>query len=551
MRRPVLAVALGLAVVSAAITITIAIAGCGSKQEVVGGSATVEMSTGPIYLDPQIAYSTQAAEADWLAYTPLLTYRHKSGAAGAELIPGLALRLPRITPEGVRYRFALHKGLVYSDGRPVKASDFEYTVERALRLHWPGEAFITDNIVGAKAYAAGKARQISGITADDAHAKLSIKLLRPNTAFENVLALPALGLVPRGTPMRDLSAHPPPGVGPYRITDVSPGRGWTMTRNQHFASLELPDIPAGSLNRIHVHIEKNPRVALQQVIQNRADGIDPASPLPSGTLAHVRTAAAGRFQSVPIPSTAFFFLNTTQPPFSNELARRAVITALNRPALARLSKGSLEPGCYLLPSGIEGHPSSGCPYGSADDNGDLKSARQLVAESGTTGAPVTVWVTNSVPQRAYARAYTKMLNRIGFHARLAVVQDAGEFGVQGKLRTEPQTGFGSWFNDFPNPADFYLVLDASQIGNPGSPNRGRVDDAFIQQQLQKLTLVPAQSLDSVAGEWSDLDRYAAEKAYLAVIGTQEVPKLMSARMDFDAAVIHPLFLSDWSTWSLH
>ena len=64
-------------------------------------------------------------------------------------------------------------------------------------------------------------------------------------------------------------------------------------------------------------------------------------------------------------------------------------------------------------------------------------------------------------------------------------------------------------------------------------------------------LVPAQSLDSVAGDWSDLDRYSAQKAYLAVIGTQQVPKLMSARADFDSAVIHPLFLSDWSTWSLH
>jgi hypothetical protein len=35
-----------------------------------------------------------------------------------------------------------------------------------------------------------------------------------------------------------------------------------------------------------------------------------------------------------------------------------------------------------------------------------------------------------------------------------------------------------------------------------------------------------------------------------VFGTQQVPKLMSERMNFDSAIIHPLFLSDWSTWSL-
>jgi hypothetical protein len=29
-----------------------------------------------------------------------------------------------------------------------------------------------------------------------------------------------------------------------------------------------------------------------------------------------------------------------------------------------------------------------------------------------------------------------------------------------------------------------------------------------------------------------------------------VPKLISGRVDPSSAVIHPLFLSDWSSWSL-
>lgn len=549
MRVRVRPLALGLTTSAA---LVVAASGCGSSREVVvGGSATVAMATAPDYLDPQLAYSTEAAEADWLAYTPLLTYRHKPGSAGTELIPGLALRLPRISPGGRRYRLALRKGLVYSNGWPVRASDFEYTVERALRLRWPGRKFITDNIVGAAAYAAGDARQISGISSDDAHEKVSVELRRPNGAFEDVLALPALGLVPAGTPMRDMTANPPPGVGPYRIADVVPGRRWAMVRNSRFASLGIPDIPDGNLDRIFVRIESSPGVAVDKVLRNRADGFDPGSALPPRTLARVRTVAVGRFDSVPIPSTLFFFLNTAEPPFNSELARRAVVTALNRPAIARLSKGSLLPDCYLLPEGIAGHPSSGCPFGSADDNGDLKAGRQLVAESGTAGSPVTVWVENNVPQRAYGRAYTKLLNRLGFRARLAYAQSARDFGVHRNQRSEPQTGFDSWFNDFPNPTDFYSVLNASEIGGPNGLNRGRVNDVFIQQQLQKLMLVPAQSLDSVAGDWNDLDRYSAQKAYLAVIGTQQVPKLMSARVDFNAAVIHLLFLSDWSTWSLH
>jgi peptide/nickel transport system substrate-binding protein len=528
----------------------VALGGCGSDEKVIGGTAKVVMPTPPDYLDPQLAYTTEAAEADWIAYTPLLTYRHKGGADGTELIPGLAQRLPRISPDGRRYRLALRRGLTYSNGRPVRAGDFEYTVERAIRLGWPGKRFLVENVVGARAFDQGQAEDVSGIETDDATGQITISLVRPWGAFENILALPATGLVPTGTPMRDLTATPPPGVGAYRITDVRPGRSWTMLRNHRFDALELPDIPSGSLERIAVKIVHSPAAAANQVLANRADGYDPGAPLPPGVRKRARPLGTKRFDMVAIPSTSYFFLNLSEPPFSSELARRAVVTALNRAYLAKLSKGSLAPDCYLIPEGVIGHPTASCPYGDADETGDLKTARQLVVASGTAGTPVVVWTEDSSPERAYARYYTKLLGRLGFDARTKAVQTAQDFGREGKEVTDPQTGFASWFNDFPNPIDFYSVLDGRFIGPAGSPNAGRVQDLFIQQQLEKLTLVQAQDLGSSAGDWRDLDEYAARKAYLAVFGTQLVPKLISDRLEPSSAVIHPLFLSDWSSWSL-
>jgi peptide/nickel transport system substrate-binding protein len=554
MYKPPHGVRRGAAIAAAACAATVAslslLSGCGSNQKVVGGSARVTMATPPDYLDPQLAYTTEAAEADWIAYTPLLTYRHKSGADGTELIPGLAQRLPRISPDGRNYRLVLRKGLVYSNSRPVTASDFEYTIERAIRLGWPGKRFLTDNVVGAAAFERGEAEDVAGITTDDASGQIGIKLIRPWGAFENVLALPATGLVPSGTAMQDLSAKPPPGVGAYRITDVVPGRRWTMVRNDRFDALELPDIPSGSLERIAVKVVHSRAAAANQVLAGHADGYDPGAPLPAGIQTRVRPLGSKRFDMVGVPSTLYFFLNTVQPPFNSELARRAVITALNRPYMAKLSKGALAPDCYLVPDGIVGHPTASCPYGDADDPGDLKAARQLVQESGSAGLPAVVWVEDGSPERAYARYYTKLLDRLGFDARTEVAATAQDFGRIGKTRMDPQTGFASWFNDFPNPIDFYSVLDSRLTGPPPSPNAGHVDDLFIQQQLEKLSLVAAQDLGSAAGEWRDLDEYAAKKAYLAVVGTQQVPKMISARIDPSSAVIHPLFLSDWSSWSL-
>src|SRR5689334_11491558 len=291
---------LAIALIACACTAMIA-GGCGGQDHKAGGSATVEMATPPDYLDPQLGYTTEAAEADWIAYTPLLTYRHKNSPGGTDLIPGLAMHLPQISPNGKRYVLTLRKGLLYSNGAPVKPSDFEYTIERALRLGWGGRRFITDHVVGAREYEAGDAPDISGITTDDSSGRIEILLKHPYSPFGNVLALPATGLVPVGTPMRDLSRTPPPGVGAYRITDVVPNRSWTMVKNPGFERLEIPDVPDGSLARIKVRINPNRVEAAEDVIQDRADGYDPGTPLPAAALVKAGAVAGERFDTVPIP----------------------------------------------------------------------------------------------------------------------------------------------------------------------------------------------------------------------------------------------------------
>ena len=86
--------------------------------------------------------------------TPLLTYRHASGERGTELIPRLAA-LPQISSDGKTYRMQLRPGLVFSNDQRVKASDFAYTIERAMKLNWGGKSFFTGYVVGAFAYDRG------------------------------------------------------------------------------------------------------------------------------------------------------------------------------------------------------------------------------------------------------------------------------------------------------------------------------------------------------------------------------------------------------------
>ena len=143
-----------------------------------GGEATFAYASFPDYLDPALSYTVAGWQALADTNMPLLTYKRVKGEEGATLIPGLAEAMPEVTDDGKTYTLTLRDGLKYSDGSPVKANDFEYTIKRVINLESGGSSFYTGNIVGAEEYEkAGKAKgDISGITADDATRKITIKI---------------------------------------------------------------------------------------------------------------------------------------------------------------------------------------------------------------------------------------------------------------------------------------------------------------------------------------------------------------------------------------
>lgn len=514
-----------------------------------GGTVSVLMGTAPDYLDPQLGYTTQSAEPDWITYTGLLTYRHATGSAGGELIPGLATALPEISRDGLTYRLRLRDGLTFSDGRPVRASDFTYTIERAIRVNWGGKSFFTNYIDGASAYDSGRADSISGIQTDDATGDITIRLTEPYGAFPNVIAFPSAGIVPRGTAMRNLSNDPPPGVGPYMYTDASVNRGFTLQRNPRFARFAIPDIPTGHVDTIRVTIVSNTQSEAQRVLNNEADVFDAGDTLPPSLLPQIESQAGDRFSREPIPSTFYFFLNTTKAPFNNEKARQAVNMAIDRDAMVRLASGFLKPSCWFIPDGVAGHPGSdaACPYG---DTPDLAGAKRLVQESGTAGTKITVWGQERSPRREYVDYYTDLLNKLGYDAQERIIADEVYFPTIGSGQTDPQTGFADWIQDFPNPSDFYLLMDGRSIQPTNNQNFSKVNDPFIQRELNRLNPVPATELDSVADEWSALDQYTARRAYVVVYGEQTMPKFFSDKLDFDAALFHPTYLNDWTSLQL-
>lgn len=535
---------------SLAIVLVCALSACsGSSSSHSGGTATVLEGTPPDSLDPAIGALSQSAEATWLTYTGLVTYAHASGQAGTKLIPGLAEALPKVSSDGRTYTFKLRKGLVYSNGTPVKASDFAHAVERAMRLNWVGKGLLIENVAGAKAFDEHKASSISGILADDATGTITIKLNGPFGPFLNVLAFPAVAPVPGDTPVKPLSSDPPPGVGPYRIADVVPNRSFSLLRNSRWSAEAIPGIPAGHVN-VQVRVESNNQTEAEQVLSGAADVFDSGDTIPPTLLAQVQREASGRFAKESTVSDEFFFLNVKSKPFDSPLVREAVNYAIDRRALQRLASGMIEPACFFLPAGMPGHPSGTCPYGDPNGAPNLQKAKELVRRSGLAGTPVTVWGGARSPHKEFVDYYASVLNAIGLKATVKIVADAQYFATVGNLSNKAQTGWASFSQDFPNPTDFYQLLDAHSINPTENHNFSQVEDPHIQAEIGQLGEVPSSRLASVEKRWQALDEYTARKAYVAVFGYDQAPKFTSSKVDFSALVFHPVYGNDWSSLQL-
>ena len=518
-----------------------------------GGEVTISQTSQPDYLDPALSYTVNGIEPLWLVYTPLLTYPHVEGAAGAELIPGLAEDLPEISADGKTYKLTLRDGLKFSDGTPVVASDFEHTIKRVLNLESGGSAFY-QTIEGATEYLekGDPEGDISGIETNDQTGEITIKLTEADSSFSNILAMWFAGIVPGDTPFKNLTEDPPPGVGPFMITESVPNRQFVLEKNPEFEKLNIPDIPVPALDKITTEIIKNANQQAQDVLDNKLDYMQ--DPPPADLKPTVIEQADDRYEEYATSSTYYWFMDSQYPPFDDPLVREAVNYGIDKPALARLFAGELQPGCSFLPPGFPGYDeafdTTECPYGDPSQPPDIKKAQDLIKQAGAEGAKVTVYGNNDDPTDKVTQAYTDMLNEIGLDATPEILDGGVYFQTIGNDKTEAQTGFTNWFADFPHPLNFYFLVDGDSIQPTNNQNNGNVDDPKINDEIDRLSLET--DTEAVATDWSELDKYLIEppQSYIAPYGHRKLAKFMSERMDYDAAVFHPVYFNDYSTWAL-
>jgi YVTN family beta-propeller protein len=489
-------------------------------------------------LDPAIAYTNSSWSALFMTNDGLVGFRRTGGSSGTQIVPDLATSIPTPDNGGTAYTFQLRRGIRYSNGADVSASDIRFALERDFKLRSPGARFYV-GIVGAAACVAKPSRcdLSQGIVVNRRAGTITFHLTAPDPDFLDKLALPFADALPaKATPVRPTS-DPLPATGPYKAMHYVPQRGVVFVRNPFFQEWSPAAQPDGYPDRITWSATVSLDAATTAIEQNRADLLLTLGP-PANRLQEVETRYASQVHSHPYPAVVYVFFNTRVPPFDDVRVRRALNYALDRNAIARLKgEGQLaQPTCQVLPPLIPGYRTY-CPYTRGGSGGaawkapDLAKARALVAASGTRGDAIALWSLKLEPYRSQMVYVARTLRTLGYRVSVRTPGDAVYFGKIADSRMRAQAGLLVWIADYPVASNFFQLFrcDSFAANTPYNLNFSEFCDRTTDALAARAQALQPADPERASQAWAQVDRRVVDQAAVAPLYVKRAVDLLSRR----------------------
>jgi peptide/nickel transport system substrate-binding protein len=465
-----------------------------------GGTLKINLAADTDHVDPALAYYQISVQFLYSACTMLLNYPDKAGPEGSRLQPEVAQEMPKVTPDGKTYTFIVKEGFKLSppSNEVVTADTFRAVIERNLssKLQSPSASFITD-IVGANAYAEGKAKRVAGVTVEGN--KLTIRLTKPAPDFMARIAMWFFCAVPKNTSVDPDQEKPVPTAGPYYVTAWTPKRQLILKKNPNYTG----DRPA-NFDEIRYTADVEQATSVLQIKQGSADyagdGIPPSS---NSELARdfgpgTDAAKDGKQQFFYNPALTFNYLglNTTRPLFKDVNVRKAVAYAIDRPALVRLSGAySGEPTDQYLPPGLPSYEDANLfPLAGPD----IEKAKELMG--GKTGKAV-MYTCNQAPCPERAQLVQQNLKAIGIDVSIKQFPRNVQFAKEG-IKGEPfDIADEGWIADYPDPYDFInKLLDGRTIQDSNNVNFSYFNSPVYNKKMDEAAAQTGEARDRAYAE---------------------------------------------------
>jgi oligopeptide transport system substrate-binding protein len=437
----------------------------------------------PQDLDPHLMQANPHFNVLMALYEGLTGYDPKD----LHPVPGVADRW-EVSADGLVYTFHLRAEAQWSNGDPVTAHDFEFSVRRILspKLGSP-YAHYFDIVRGAEDFHAGRLKDFTqvGVRAlDDRTLRIELRQPAPYLFF----LLGGFAWMPvhratvesRGKFDTPYSGWTRPGVlvsnGPFVLNEWRNGDAIVVKKNPRYW-----DARTVRLQEIHFHLIEN---ADTEERAFRSGLLHLTEFVPASKLATYGESAPEQLQVTPFFSTYLYEFNLARPPFNDPRVRRAFSLAIDRAQLAASQpQQRLLPAIGLVPPGTDDYRFAG-PHALRFDPAE---ARRLLAEAnypGGKGFPaVDLHFDTSARHQLFAEVLQQMWQRhLGVRVNLVNVEGR-VFHAERVARKYALTR-GGWVGDYLDPHAFlsvHLTGGGQNVAGYANPEFDRLARAALDQ----------------------------------------------------------------------
>jgi peptide/nickel transport system substrate-binding protein/oligopeptide transport system substrate-binding protein len=440
--------------------------------------------------------------------------------------------MPAFNSTDNTYTFTVRSGLRWSDGTPINANTFAYSINRSLNpctaslvtyYMYPikdAEAFSTE-ACSSSGTASGKIKTLIGDSLNVPNPQtLVITLNAPAPYFLQAMCYPTAFAQPEqlinkyGT--KNWTAHLTGGGGfggnLYKVSVWDHKGNLDLVRNPSFWATPP------RLTRINFKVYQTVSAEYNDYLAGSLDlGIAPVAQ-------YKASKKRPGFHEQPSLAISYYQPNWAIAPFNNVDVRQAFDLALSKNALAnQVNEGSVTPTNHIVPQGMYGfNPSLTGPDGTNTLAGNPVKATQLMQAYAATNCggqlskcpPVTLYDAND-PQIVTADqaavqmwesafpGYPIRTSFIDFNTLLSLIVSANA----------PQIWGIGWSADYPDPQDWLsLQFGPASINNTGSVTVPRANalmaqaDVNLNASSRALEYNQAEQLLVSAGAWIPLDQ---------------------------------------------
>jgi len=422
-------------------------------------------------LDPAQGPDANSALAVGMIYTGLVKFDKN-----LNVVPDQATWV--ISPDNKVYTFTLKQGITFSDGTPVTAQSYVYTLTRSLlpEVKSPIALFFLGPILGSDDVSNGKTKTLAGVKAIN-NTTLQITLKQPTAYFlqimANSIAFPLNQTVINQYGQADWVNHAAGsaiGTGPFMVKEWDHNTKMVFVPNPHWYGGKT------KLTEVDMLFVNDPSTAFKAYQAGQYNFVWNIGPQ---DLASAKGMSG--FESESLLQTDLLFFSNKTAPFNNAAVRQAFAYATDKQTLATaIFKGSAIPAPTIIPPGMPGYQPN--YQGLAYDKSKALAALQSAYPDVSKVPPITFSFPSSQVSTSEAAALQQMWQTaLGIQVKLLPVE-LNAYNTE-TSNHQVQFGFTQWSADFPDPYDWLtLNLFSTASNNSGDWNNPQFDQLVTQAE---------------------------------------------------------------------